>query len=75
MMPIVHGLEEEFSDRVQFIYLNAEDGTNGQAAFAASGLPGHPSYLLFAADSSEIYRAFGIVEAEALRQVILSNTP
>ncbi|MEO8611047.1 MAG: hypothetical protein ABI690_24335 [Chloroflexota bacterium] len=66
MMPIVNGLEAEFEGRVQFVYLNAEDGGNGQRAFTAMSLPGHPSYLIFAADGSEIYRAFGSVEADNL---------
>lgn len=73
MMPIVNGLEAEFGDSVQFVYLNAEDGADGQRAFTALSLPGHPSYLVFAADGSEIYRTFGVVEADMLRTAITSS--
>jgi hypothetical protein len=70
MLPIVHGLETEFANEVQFVYLNAEDGGEGQATFRELSLPGHPSYLLFASDGTEQYRAFGVVTDEALRAVL-----
>jgi hypothetical protein len=70
MTPIVRGLEDEFGDQVVFVYLNALDSADGQQTFAALNLPGHPGYVLFTPDGVEVYRAFGIVEADALRFAI-----
>jgi len=70
MTPIVRGLEDEFGDQVVFVYLNALDSTDGQRAFESLNLLGHPVYVLFASDGVEVYRAFGIVEADALRFAI-----
>lgn len=70
MTPIVHGLENEFRDQVIFVSLNALDGADGQRAFESLNLPGHPACVLFASDGVEVYRAFGIVEADALRFAI-----
>lgn len=70
MTPIVHGLENEFQDQVAFVYLNALDSAEGQRTFEALNLPGHPSFMLFTPDGVEVYRSFGIVEAEALRAAV-----
>jgi len=70
----VNGLEDEFGDRVQFVYLNAGDGAEGQQIFETLSLLGHPSYMLFASDGTEVYRSFGIIEAAVLRQVIADST-
>jgi thiol:disulfide interchange protein len=73
MTPIVNGLEQEFSGKVAFQYLNAADGAQGQRTFEQLRLPGHPSYVLFAADGRELYRSFGLVDAERLRNAISAS--
>lgn len=73
MTPIVNGIKEEFTDRVQFEILNAEDGAAGQRAFEALSLPGHPAILIFSPDGEEVYRALGIVEADVLRAALRSS--
>ena len=45
MQPIVDGLESEYSDLIEFRQLNAFTG-EGDQAFRAYNLPGHPSYIL-----------------------------
>ncbi len=70
MMPIVHGLEEEFGDSMAFLYFNAGDGGEGQRTFEALTLPGHPSVLIFLPDGREIYRAFGILSEETMRTAV-----
>jgi hypothetical protein len=70
MMPIVNGLEEEFSDSVQFVYLNVADGAEGQRVFEALTLPGHPSYIVFLPTAEEVYRSFGMVNVDILRAAI-----
>jgi len=72
MTPIVHGLEDEWGAQVSFVYMNALDGAEGQRAFDALTLPGHPSYVLFMPDGVEVYRTLGIVDVEALRAAIAS---
>ncbi len=70
MMPIVNGLRDEFSETVSFVYLDARDAADGQRFFEQLELPGHPSVVIFDAAGRETYRAFGVVEADALRQAI-----
>lgn len=71
MTPIVHGLQAEFGEKVSFIFLDARDGGDGQHYFEGLKLPGHPSIVIFDASGNEIYRAFGVTEAAALRQVVM----
>jgi hypothetical protein len=70
MMPIVNGLEAEFGDSLQFVYLNAEDGADGQQTFTMMSLPGHPSYIVFLPTAEEVYRSFGMVNVDTLRAAI-----
>lgn len=72
MQPVVYGLQAEFGDRVAFQSYNALDGSTGQRAFEQLRLPGHPSYLIFRPDGSEVYRAFGLLEADTLRAALNS---
>ena len=73
MRPIVDGLQAEFRDQIVFVSSNA--GTEGAQAFNALSLPGHPSFVIFDVDGKELYRTFGIVEAERLRTVMIGTTP
>jgi hypothetical protein len=70
MMPIVNGLEAEFYNRVEFLYLNVTDGAEGQAAFTRFALPGHPGYLILLPDGFEAYRGVGVLPINVLRQAI-----
>ena len=73
MTPIVNGLESEFRTNILFLYLNAADAAEGQRTFEALYLPGHPSFVIFQPDGREVYRGFGIVEADTLRNAIASS--
>ncbi len=73
MQPIVRGLEGEFVNRVQFLYLNAADGAQGQRAFEQFALPGHPGFLLVDADQRERFRALGLVDAQTLRDALQAS--
>lgn len=70
MTPIVHGLSEEYDGRAAFRLLDARDGADGQRAFEALTLNGHPAMLVFDASGRETYRAFGVIEADALRAAL-----
>ncbi|MGJ3239979.1 MAG: hypothetical protein ACFE0Q_14805 [Anaerolineae bacterium] len=51
---------------VTFYALNASDQAEGQRAYEALTLPGHPSIVIFNATQQEVYRGFGSFEAETL---------
>lgn len=70
MTPIVNGIEAEFASNINFEYLNALDNGIGEATFDTLNLPGHPSYVVFDADGEEIYRGFGILTADQLREAL-----
>lgn len=72
MTPIVNGLEDEFSDQVFFLRLNAADGAEGESTFNRLSLPGHPSFVIFTPDGQEQERLFGVVDAAALRAALES---
>jgi hypothetical protein len=69
MRPIVDGLQGDFGEDMTFIDVNALSG-NGAQAFRQLRLPGHPSVVIFSSSSAEVYRAFGIVSIEQLRDAI-----
>jgi hypothetical protein len=74
MLPIVHGLEEEFGGGVAFRYLDAADGGQGERSYAALGVRGHPGIVIFDASGSEVYRDFGMVTAEQLAERLRAVT-
>ena len=67
MQPIVNGLEEEYSEIV-FRRLNA--GSDGAAAFEQLALRGHPAFLIFLPDGTEVFRSIGLQEEDNLREAI-----
>jgi hypothetical protein len=68
MLPIVHGLEEDFGGQVAFRYLDADDGGEGERSYTALGVRGHPGIVLFDETGGEVYRDFGMVAADRLAQ-------
>lgn len=73
MKPVVNGLEAEFKGKVLFLYVDAADDKIGLPAFQSLRLPGHPSYVIFRSDGTEIYRGLSILPAETLRSAILDG--
>lgn len=70
MMPIVNGLEAAFGNEMAFLYMNAVDDAEGQKAFDSLSLPGHPGYVIFTPAGKELYRSFGVVNLNILRDAI-----
>jgi hypothetical protein len=66
----VHGLQEEYSPNITLEELNAADGGAGQAVFTQLGLRGHPAVVIFDARGQEIYRTFGLIEEEPIREIL-----
>lgn len=72
MRPIVNGLEAEYGDRIDFRYLNAEDGGQGEAAFRDYALRGHPTLVFVAAGGEVAWIRPGIIPEEELEREILA---
>jgi hypothetical protein len=69
MQPIVNGLQEEYDGRVAFVQIDAQSA-DGETLFRQLGLLGHPSILIYSTDGEPVYRGYGIIEAELLRQEV-----
>ena len=69
MVPIVDGLEEEFSGQVEVFRLDGEEPAEEQAA-ANLGLRGHPSFAILDADGQVSGRFFGAQPAGTLRSAM-----
>ena len=70
MRPIVNGLEEQYQNQVDFLSLNALDGGQGEAAFRAYGLRGHPSTVVVAPGGQVNSIHLGIVSRQELDQAL-----
>lgn len=69
MEPVVDGLEDEFGGQVEFRRIDAAT-RDGQAAFRAYGLRGHPSYVVVDPSGEVLWIGFGEQPAEALESQI-----
>ena len=69
MKPVVHRLEEEYWNQVDFVYLDREDSENS-GVVERFGIRAQPVFILIAADGSEIQRWFGRVDADTLRTAL-----
>lgn len=63
MRPIVHGLEEEYGDRIEFLYLNIDD-PNTREAKEKYGYRVQPHFFLVTEDDEVIEQWLGVVQAE-----------
>lgn len=58
MQPIVHGLEETYSDQIEFIYLNIDDPNTAQAQ-RDYGFRVQPHFILLDANGEVVQQWFG----------------
>ncbi|HUF39384.1 MAG TPA: hypothetical protein VMN57_12740 [Anaerolineales bacterium] len=65
MEPVVNGLEERYRDRIEFRALDA-NGPEGQTAFRAYALPGHPGFVLLNPEGDVLWKGFGEQSEENL---------
>lgn len=70
MRPIVNGLEEDYTEQMSFVYLDARDNASGQAAYEEIALRGHPGIVIYTPDGEEQYRRIGQVDEDTLRQAV-----
>lgn len=61
MKPIVHGLEGEYSDEIEFVYVNIDDPAS-QALKDQYGFRVQPHFLLVGTDGEIIEQWFGLNE-------------
>lgn len=64
------GLQEQYGGEISFTYLNAFDRGEGEAAFGALSLLGHPSTVIFTADGVERFRKVGAVDERVLVEAL-----
>ena len=69
MPPIVNGLEKVFVESVEFRFLDAASG-EGQKAFNAYRLLGHPSYIILDPAGEVLWQNFGAQAPEILEGAI-----
>ena len=67
MAPVVHGLEAEYADRMNFVYLDVDD-PNTQELQSALGRRAQPEFYLLDADGNLIQQWFGSVSSEAFAE-------
>ena len=72
MAPIVHGLERQYSDRVDFLYLDIEDEATREAR-SRLGFKATPHFFLLSTDGTVLGEWLGVqpraVLESALREV------
>jgi len=66
MLPVVHGLEDEFADRMKFVYLDMDD-SNTASLLKAVNFTYRPHFTLLDGDGLIIEQWSGIVKYESFR--------
>ena len=69
MVPVVNGLEEVYSDEIEFRRIDA-NSTQGRPAFQYFGLQGHPSYVLLNPEGEVLWQGLGELLPEKLQEEI-----
>ena len=71
MAPIVHGLEAEYYDRIEFVYLNVDDPATNRLKEELNYLV-QPDFFLLDQDGNVLNRWTGPVAAEELESAFLT---
>lgn len=58
--PIVNGIEQDYQDRLRVVHLDARDADN-RAVAAQIGVQMTPTYVVFDAHGTEVWRSMGTV--------------
>lgn len=66
MLPIVHGLEDEYWEQIDFVYLDHTDSLNADM-MVRYDFSWRPLFILVEADGTEVQRWFGFVEEQQFR--------
>lgn len=69
MEPIVHGLSQEYGERMVFELRNADEEA-GKRSADAYGVRGHPAYVIVAPSGARLWSRVGLVEEGVLRNAV-----
>lgn len=69
MAPVVHGLEQAYAGRVDFLYLNVAEARNDSAE-RALGFRSTPHFFFLRADGTPIREMQGVLPADSLRRAL-----
>ncbi len=72
-MPIVDGLEEDFQEKITFIWLNAAVD-QCRTTFRYYNLPGHPSFLLLNPVGDVLWSGFGEINEGLIDSELMKIT-
>jgi hypothetical protein len=77
MAPVVHGLEQEYAGRIDFLYLNVAEARNDSAK-RALGFTSTPHFFFRRTDGSTVKVMQGVVSGDSMRvalDALLVDTP
>jgi len=74
MAPVVHGLEQEWGDRINFAFLDIEDPRT-EAFRRQLGFRVQPHFLLIDGGGTILAQWFGLVEAQDFEAAFQSVAP
>jgi hypothetical protein len=66
MAPVVHGLEEQYKGRIDFLYLNVAEARNDSAE-RALGFRNTPHFFFLRSDGGVADTAQGVIPVDSLR--------
>jgi hypothetical protein len=69
MAPVVHGLEQEYSGRIDFLYLNIVE-TRNDSARSALGFGSTPHFFFLRSNGSTIGVMQGVVPGDSVRWML-----
>ena len=69
MAPVVHGLEQQYKDRLDFLYLNVAESPN-RPARDRYGFVSTPHFFFIRSDGSAMESIQGVVPADSIRGAI-----
>jgi hypothetical protein len=69
MAPVVHGLEQEYTGRIDFLYLNVADVRNDSAR-RALGFTSTPHFFFRRADGTTVTVMQGVVPGDSVRRAL-----
>ncbi len=65
MLPVVHGLEEQFGDQIQFTYIDIDDPASAEIK-SALGYAHQPEYYLLDGEGNQVGDWSGFVQEDVL---------
>ena len=77
MAPVVHGLDQQYKGRIDFLYLNIADSVNA-GAMRALGFKATPHFFFVRANGQPVRHMRGVLPADSLRVALdqlVSPTP